>query len=128
MVRAIQIYAIVNLIVIGLSHVFQPRVWVDFVAFLRDHGKAGVFTLAFLNLLFGSIIVAFHNVWSGLPAVLTLVGWVSVVKALVYFAFPAFGLRKLEIPSYERAYVFVYIGVVFLVIAAVLGYHIATTS
>lgn len=127
MERAIQVYAIVNLTVIGLSHVLQPRVWVDFIAFLRDHGKAGVFASAFLSLIFGSIIVAFHNVWSGLPVVLTILGWANVVKALVYFAFPAFGLRKLGIPSHGRAYVFAFPGVVFLVIAVLLAYHIAIT-
>jgi hypothetical protein len=64
MERAFQIYAIVNLTVIGISHVARPRVWVDLSVFLRERREAGVFAVAILNLIFGWIIVTFHNVWS----------------------------------------------------------------
>jgi len=128
MERAIQIYAIINFAVIGISHILRPRAWVDFFVFLRERGEPGVFATAFLSLIFGSIIVAFHNVWSGLPLVLTLVGWAQVLKALIYFAFPSFGLRKLQIPSHDRAYQFVIAGVLSLALAALLGYHVWSTS
>ena len=128
MERAIQIYAIINFVVIGLSHALRPRAWVDFFVFLRERGEAGVFASAFLSLIFGSIIVAFHNVWSGIPLVLTLLGWAQVLKALIYFAFPAYGLRKLQVPSSERAWVFVPPGILFLALAALLGYHVWSTS
>ncbi len=95
MEQAVQIFAIVNFVVIGLSHIVQPRVWVEFFVFLRERGEAGAFATALLSLIFGSIIVAFHNVWTGIPAVLTVVGWAQVLKALIYFTFPAFGLRKM---------------------------------
>jgi hypothetical protein len=124
MERAVQVYAIVNFVVIGLSHVLQPRAWVAFFVLLRERGTAGVFATAFMSLAFGSIVVAFHNVWTGVPLVLTLIGWAQVIKALIYFAFPAFGLRKLQIPSEERAHLFVVPGVVFLLLATLLGYHI----
>ncbi len=126
MERAVQIFAILNFAVIGLSHVFQPHAWVDFFVYLRERREAGVFATAFLSLIFGSIVVAFHNVWTGLPVVLTIMGWAQVLKALIYFVFPAFGLRKLQIPSHERAYLFVVPGVLFLVLAGLLGYHLVT--
>jgi len=63
------------LLVIGLSHVAQPRAWVEFFVWLRGKGHAGVFVNGFLSLGFGSFIVAFHNVWNGLPVILTLLGW-----------------------------------------------------
>jgi hypothetical protein len=128
MERAIQIYAVINFAVIGISHALQPRAWVAFFAVLRERGEAGVFATAFLSLIFGSIVVAFHNVWSGIPLVLTLVGWAQVVKALLYFAFPAFGLRKLQIPFEDRPHVFVVPGVLFIVLAGLLAYHLATSS
>lgn len=124
MERAIQVYAIIHFLVIGLSHVLRPRAWVDLFILLRERGEAGVFATAFISLAFGSIVVAFHNVWTGLPVVLTLLGWAQVIKALIYFAFPAFGLRKLQIPSRERAHLFVVPGVVFLILAVVLVYHL----
>jgi len=128
MERAIQIYAIINCAVIGISHALQPRAWVDFFVFLRERGEAGVFAAAFLSLSFGSIIVAFHNVWSGIPLVLTLLGWSQVIKALIYFAFPAVALRKFQTISQEKAKVFVIPGLLFLVLAALLGYHVWSTS
>src|SRR5215213_11691199 len=113
MEHAVQIYAIVNLTVIGISHVVRPRVWVDFFVVLRERGEAGVFAVAILNLVFGSIIVAFHNVWSGIPVVLTLLGWANVVKALMYFVFPAVGLRRFKFLSHERGNLIVVGGILF---------------
>ena len=127
MERAVEVFAIIQFVVIGLSHILQPKAWAKFFILLRQHGEAGVFATAFLSLVFGSIVVAFHNVWTGLPLVLTLVGWAQVVKALVYFNFPGYGLRKLQIPSEERAYIFVAPGFAFLILAAVLGYHLWST-
>src|SRR3954466_5518848 len=124
MEHAVQIYAIINLTVIGISHIVRPRVWVDFFVVLRERGEAGVFAVAILNLIFGSIIVAFHNVWSGIPLVLTVLGWANVVKALIYFAFPAIGLRRFQSLSHERANLIVVGGIVFLLIAGLLGYDL----
>ena len=128
MERAVEIYAIINLTVIGISHVVRPRVWVDFFVFLRERGEAGVFAVAFLNLIFGSIIVAFHNVWLGIPMALTVLGWANVVKALLYLAFPAFGLRKLQSLSHERANLIVVGGILFLVLAGCLSCHFWSTA
>lgn len=128
MERAIQIFAVVHFAILGLSHVLRPHEWVDFFAWLRERGEAGVFAVAFLSLAFGSIVVAFHPVWSGIPLALTVIGWAQVAKALVYFLFPAYGLRKLAIPTHERAALFVVPGLLFLLLAALLVYHLATTA
>jgi hypothetical protein len=95
---------------------------------LRERGKPGVFAGAFLSLIFGSIVVAFHNVWTGIPVLLTIVGWAQVVKALIYFCFPEFALRKLQIPSHERAHLFVYPGILFVILATLLAYHLLAVT
>lgn len=123
----VQLFAIINLAIMGVSHIVRPRAWVEFFVFLRERGEAGVFAAAFISLFFGSIIVAFHNVWSGVPILLTLLGWSQVVKAAVYFAFPSYGLAKLQIPSHERPWQFAVPGVLFLAVAALLGYHLLVT-
>lgn len=125
MERAIQVFAMINLVTVGLSHVLQPRAWAEFYVALRDKGDRGVFVVGFMSLAFGSLIVAFHNVWSGLPMVLTILGWSQVLKGLVYFTVPSYGLRKLGIVDIERARMFVWPGLALLVIAGVLGYHLA---
>ena len=125
MERGVQIFALVHFTVIGLSHVFAPRAWVRFFVWLRGKGEAGVFAVGFMTLWFGSIIVAFHNVWSGPPAVLTIIGWAQVFKGALYFIFPSVGLKMLGQVSEERAHHFVYGGVaLLLVMAAVLGWHL----
>ncbi|MCP5047888.1 MAG: hypothetical protein GY940_12000 [bacterium] len=122
--RAIQIYAVINLAIIGISHITAPKAWVDFFIRLRDRGEAGVIVVAFMSLGFGSIIVAFHSVWSGLPLVVTLLGWAQILKATIYLVFPAFGLKKLQRVSMERSHEFIYAGIMLLVLAGVIGYHL----
>ena len=128
MEREIQIFATINLVVIGLSHVAQPRAWAEFFVALREKGERGVFVVGFMSLAFGSLIVAFHNVWSGLPIVLTILGWAQVLKGLVYFTFPSYGLRKLGLVDVERARVFIWPGLALLVMAALLGYDLAVSG
>jgi hypothetical protein len=124
--QAIEIFAAVQFLVIGLSHVLQPRVWVEFFTRLRGMGHAGVFVNGFLSLIFGSVIVAFHNVWTGLPMVLTIIGWAQVTKALVSFVVPQWGMRGLQRVSYERAHEFVVGGFVSLALGALLLYIVLT--
>ena len=124
MERAVEIFALVQFTVIGLSHVFAPRAWVRFFVWLRDKGEPGVFVFAFLTLWFGSIIAAFHNVWSGWPAVLTFLGWAQVLKGALYFIFPSFGLKMLGQVSEDRVHHFVIGGVLMLLAVALLGWHL----
>ncbi len=126
MEQAIQIYAGVQFLVIGLSHTVQPRAWIDFFIWLRGKGHAGVFVNGFLSLIFGSVIVGFHNVWTGLPMVLTLIGWAQVMKALVSFVMPQWGMRGLQRVSYDRAHEFVVGGVIFLALSALMLYIVLT--
>jgi hypothetical protein len=120
MQRAVQIYAAVQFIVIGLSHIIQRRAWAKFFIHLRSLGHTGTFINGFLSLIFGSIVVAFHNVWTGLPVVLTVIGWAQIVKAFVSFVFPEIGARGINRVSVERDWEFAVGGVMFLVLAALM--------
>jgi len=124
METAIQVLAIIQFTIVGLSHALQPRAWVEFFNRVHDQGRTGVFVLAFMTLWFGSIIVAFHNVWSGIPAILTVFGWAQVIKALVYFCFPEYALRRIQFVTPERANLYVVAGVVLLGLAALLGFDL----
>ena len=118
--RATEVFAVVNFVVIGLSHLAQPRAWVEFFLLLRAKGYPAVFANGMLSLLVGSIIVAFHNVWTGLPMVLTLVGWGQVLKGLLSLVAPAAGMKGLMRVSQERAYEFQVGGAMFLIISALI--------
>jgi len=124
--KATEVFAAVFLSVIGLSHLAQPRAWVEFFVWLRGKGHAGVFVNGFLCLGFGAFIVAFHNVWRGLPVILTLIGWGQVVKGLVAFVAPQVSLWGLARISPERAWMFVVGGVFALALGAMLWYIVFT--
>ncbi len=124
MERAIEILAAVQFLVLGLSHVFRPRAWVECFVELRKLGHTGVFAHGVLSLWFGSVVVAFHGVWSGTGVVLTVVGWAYVLKSLVCFVAPELGLHSLARVAPERAYEFGLAGAAYLALAVLLGYRL----
>jgi len=119
MEQATEIFAAVLFAVIGLSHIAQPRAWVDFFITLRAKGYAGAFVNGFLSLSLGALIVSFHNVWEGLPMILTLVGWAQVVKGIVNLVVPRVALWGFARVSHERAWQFVAGGILALALSAV---------
>lgn len=119
--RAVELFVVINLAVIGLSHAVAPRAWVDWFQRLHVKGPAGVFDYAFVCLSFGSIVASLHSVWRGLPLVVTLIGWAQVGKGAIYFAFPAFGLKQIERMTPTRSYLLRRAGIVMLAITAGLG-------
>jgi hypothetical protein len=126
--KAVELYAAVHLTVIGLLHVLQPAAWARFFELLRSHGASGAFANGFLSLMFGSIIVAFHNIWEGGAIVLTLLGWAQIVKALVAFTAPEFSLRGMNRVSPDRLWEFQFAGAVFLAIAAWLAFRLSQAT
>jgi len=120
---AIERFTVLSYFVICLSHILQPRAWVQFFVDLREKGKAGIFVVAFLHLPIGLLIVSFHNVWTGIPAVVTVVGWANVLKGTLYFLFPAIGMTTIGRVRMERAHEFVIAGAVgVLVLSALVAY------
>lgn len=110
-------------LVTGLSHVFQPRVWVKFFIMLREKGAVGSFLNGFVHFPLGAFIVAYHNVWhgTGMPMMVTIIGWGLVLKSTLYFIFPRHGLRMLGTVSNERSWHFV-VGVVSVAVAGLIMY------
>jgi hypothetical protein len=58
--------------------------------------------------------------------VLTVIGWAQVIKALVSFVMPQWGMRGLQRVSYERAHEFVVGGFIFLALSALMLYLVLT--
>ena len=116
----VEIFAVIHLGTMGLSHIVAHRAWAEFFILLHEKGRPGVFAVAVLNLGFGSIIAAFHPIWSGVPLVLTLVGWASVLKGVLYLCIPSYGLKKLGRISLDRSRMFMVPGVGLIVLAALI--------
>ena len=106
MEQATQVFAAVSLLVIGLSHLLQPKAWVAYFQALAGQGESGAFVEGFLCLTFGGIIVGFHNVWHGPALVLTLLGWAQVLKGLGRFVAPRLAIQTMARTSLERGWLF----------------------
>ena len=126
METAIQIFAVLNFGVLGVSHVVQHRAWAEWFVWLSELGRPGVFLNAATHFLIGTLVVSFHNVWSGLPLLLTLAGWGWTAKGALYLCAPAVGLWSMRRISVERSRQFIVAGLLLIAIAAVLGWQLAT--
>ena len=119
MTRALAIFAVIQLTIVGISHIVHHRAWAEFFIQLRTLGYRGVFLHGLLSLAFGSMILAFHPLWSGLPLVLTIVGVLYLMKTVQCFVLPGMSMGSLNRVTLERSRVFVGVGFVFLAIALV---------
>ena len=122
MERSVEVLAIIWFGVLGLSHLLQPKAWVQFFTLLRGQGEAGAFVDGLLQLPLAGVIIGFHNVWSGIPVVLTLVGWGLVIKSLLRFCLPKQGLMLMARMSVERPWEVQAAGAGLVVLAGLLGY------
>ena len=124
MERSVEVFAIILFGVLGLSHILQPKAWADFFILLRGKGEAGAFVDGLVNLPLAAVIIGFHNTWSGIPVVLTLVGWGLLIKSLIRFCAPKVALRMMARVSVERSWEFQAAGAGLVVLAGLLGYGV----
>jgi hypothetical protein len=124
MERAVEVLAIILFGIVGLSHILQPKAWAEFFILVRGKGEAGAFMDGFLNMPLAGLIIAFHNIWSGIPLVLTLAGWALLIKSLIRFCAPKRALRVMARVSLERSWEFQVAGVGLLALASLLGYGV----
>ena len=120
MEKAIAIFVIINFTIMGLSHMIQREAWREFFAALHAMGRPGAFANGFLALVMGSLIVSLHNIWSGIPVILTLIGWAYIAKSTVIFLSPELGLRSIGRVQAKSAKQFVFAGVGLVLISALL--------
>jgi len=124
MERSVEIFALIGFGVIGLSHILQHRAWAEFFILLRNKGESGAFVDGLINLPLAAIIIGFHNTWSGIPVVLTLVGWALLIKSLIRFCAPKLALRMMSRVSVERSWEFQIAGAGLVGLAVILGYSL----
>lgn len=63
-------------------------------AIMNDQSQ--IILLGILSLVFGLIVVILHNVWTGWPIIITLLGWLAVIKGLVRLYVPDWHARILK--------------------------------
>lgn len=78
----------VGWLIFGVSHLLYPREWAALFLPLRER-DTGALLLGLFNLPLGLLVVLGHNVWVwGMPLVVTLAGWVMVLKSVAYLLYP----------------------------------------
>ena len=110
----VEIFTLLWLAIVSISHILYPRAWASFYTRLRELGRIGAFAHGFLALIFGSIIAAFHHVWTWPGIAVTLIGWVQVVKGAVAFIAPQLALKGFGMVSPDKAWKFRAAGAVLL--------------
>jgi hypothetical protein len=111
-----------NFFVFGLSHIFAPRVWVEFFIMLREKREVGSLINGFVHFPLGAFIICFHNVWQGIPMIVTIMGWGLVIKSTLYFVYPRHGIRMLNTISLDRTWHFVVAGAGSVVLSGIIYY------
>ena len=118
MENAIERMAGIAFLAIGLSHLLRPLAWVEFFAHLRALGATGALINGMMSLTLGALMVGFHGTqWSGLPAIVTFIGWAQVAKGTIHICFPAHGLKSMELVTAEHSRRFVWAGAVMIPLA-----------
>jgi hypothetical protein len=115
--RAIEIFAMLNFAIVGLSLVVRPMAWARYFVWMRREGEAGAVIYGLLCVLWGSLIVSFHPTWHGLLIILPAFGTLQLLEGLTFLIAPGFGLRLLGIFSEERLGLFRLLGLIALALA-----------
>ncbi|MGC9598952.1 MAG: hypothetical protein ABSE18_01040 [Minisyncoccia bacterium] len=75
----------------------------------------------FLAVLIGAVIVVLNNMWtSGLPLLVTIIGWMALIKGAFIFFFPDASVSLYR--KFNKGGVLVFCGVVALILGLVLLY------
>jgi hypothetical protein len=76
-------------VLLALVLISHKQASVDMVTALV-HDAPVLFVVSLMAMVAGLAIVLAHNVWSGgaLPVVVTLVGWISLIKGLIFLLLP----------------------------------------
>lgn len=113
---AVQLMMAIGCTLIGVSHMLQPRAWQDYFAGLHRQGAAGVLTRTMTWELWPALIlVTLHQVWSGPAVLLTIYGWMLLLKCTVSLWVPQTGLKSMAMAQ-RSASTFVSGGIVLIII------------
>jgi uncharacterized protein YjeT (DUF2065 family) len=115
--RAIELFALLNFVIVGLSLVLQPVAWARYFAWMRREGEAGAVIYGLFCVLWGSLIVSFHPSWHGLLVVLPAFGALQLLEGAVFLLAPSLGLRLMAIFNEQSLGLFRLLGLIALGLA-----------
>ena len=117
--HAIEVFALLNFAIVGLSLVLRPGAWAQFFLWMRREGEAGAVIYGLLCVLWGSLIVSSHPDRHGLLVVLPGFGVLQMLEGLLFLVLPGFGLSMMAIFEGRPALVRL-LGLIALALAALI--------
>ena len=114
-----QIFGI-TLIVLGLSMIFNKKETTLVIEELVEK-KSSMWLAGFITLILGTVYVSLNNIWtSGLPLVITILGWLTLIKGASILIFPNLTTHYYKKVNKESIFVFSGVIVFFLGIILIL--------
>lgn len=90
MITSVEVMVGLIFVVLGISIMLRPAIWgalITRMAQSQDHST--ILAAGSINLALGAFIVSFHWVWSGLSAIITLIGVLLLLRAAFLMYYPA---------------------------------------
>jgi hypothetical protein len=110
-------------LLMGLSHVVQPLLWIRFFEVLRQTGLAA-FIIPIYTLPFALVLVVGHNLWAwDWPLFLTVAGWGMTIKCALYLLVPELANRTLEKKIVKSARTFQIAGAIMALFGAIITWQ-----
>jgi len=108
-------------IVLGLSMFFNKKnTTVAIEEILSSRGLMWIG--GFMALVMGTIMIEFNNVWnSGLPLLITILGWLALIKGVFILVFPDFSISFYK--KMNRGNLFVWAGVFVFLLGLILLWY-----
>lgn len=108
-------------IVMGLSHAMHPAAWASLLMPLRERPTGGLI-LAACGFPVALVIILGHNRWEwSLSLIVTVGGWLALLKSIAYLLLPTFHRRVMSLAASPEAG-FRGVGLFMVVLGAVTAY------
>lgn len=116
----IEAFLMLPLFLLGLSHLVQPRLWLDVFKDLAEKGHIGVVWRTFLFELWPAVlIVMFHQDWSWPGLLITLYGHLLMLKVTLSLLVPGLGLKSLQQAEPTGQWAFIPAGLLLIALSAI---------
>jgi hypothetical protein len=79
---------------VGWTQFYKSNSWIALYAEIMVMGSRVVRIYGFVCTLLGFTVIYFHNVWSGPPILLTIIGWLVLSEGLFCFFLPDVSIKS----------------------------------
>jgi len=113
------------LCMVGVSLLTSTPFWIAYYKRVVEMGHKGVRLNGTVSLVVGMTVILLHNVWSGVPVLLTLLGWLLVAESVICFLVPEMALTGFKSMKEEhQVRVYQGTGTALLALSILLVFHL----